>query len=62
MNLNDRNNLNFLMTATPQALREWYDLASEDDLIYAQELLEAYQMELNASEYELLAPSTDTLQ
>jgi hypothetical protein len=62
MNLNDRNNLNFLMTATPQALREWYDLASEDDLIYAQELLEAYQMELNALEFELLAPSTDTLQ
>ena len=62
MNLNDRNNLNFLMTATPQALREWYDIASEDDLIYAQELLEAYQMELNALEFELLAPSTDTLQ
>ena len=62
MNLNDRNNLNFLMTATPQALREWYDLASEDDLIYAQELLEAYQMELNALEFELLAPSTNTLQ
>ena len=62
MNLNDRNNLNFLMTATPQALREWYDTASEDDLIYAQELLEAYQMELNALEFELLAPSTDTLQ
>ena len=62
MNLNDRNNLNFLMTATPQTLREWYDLASEDDLIYAQELLEAYQMELNALEFELLAPSTDTLQ
>ena len=62
MNLNDRNNLNFLMTATPQALREWYDLASEDDLIYAQELLEAYQMELNALEFEFFAPSTDTLQ
>ena len=62
MNLNDRNNLNFLMNATPQALLEWYDTASEDDLIYAQELLDAYQMELNALEFELLAPSTDTLQ
>jgi hypothetical protein len=62
MNLNDRNNLNFLMNATPEVLLEWYDTASEDDLIYAQELLDAYQMELNASEYELLAPSTNTLQ
>ena len=62
MNLNDRNNLNFLMNATPEVLLEWWEMASEDDLIYAQELLDAYQMELNALEFELLAPSTDTLQ
>lgn len=47
MNQHDRDNLNFLMTATDEVLREWYSLANEDDLIYAQELLSTYEMELD---------------
>ena len=47
MNQHDRDNLNFLMTASDSVLREWYSSASEEDLIYAQELLSAYEMELD---------------
>lgn len=47
MNQYDRDNLNFLMTASDEVLREWYSLASEDDLLYAQELLSEYEMELD---------------
>ena len=47
MNQHDRDNLNFLMTASDEVLREWYSMASEDDLLYAQELLSAYEMELD---------------
>jgi hypothetical protein len=47
MNQHDRDNLNFLMTASDEVLREWYSLANEDDLIYAQELLSQYEMELD---------------
>jgi hypothetical protein len=47
MNQRDRDNLNFLMTSSDEVLREWYSLANEDDLIYAQELLSEYEMELD---------------
>ena len=47
MNQHDRDNLNFLMTASDEVLHEWYSLANEDDLIYAQELLSQYEMELD---------------
>lgn len=47
MNQRDRDNLNFLMTASDEVLREWYSLANEDDLTYAQELLSAYERELD---------------
>lgn len=47
MNQHDRDNLNFLMTSSDEVLREWYSSASEDDLLYAQELLSAYEMELD---------------
>lgn len=47
MNQHDRDNLNFLMTAADSVLREWYSSASEEDLIYAQELLDEYQSELD---------------
>ena len=47
MNQHDRDNLNFLMTASDEVLREWYSSASEDDLLYAQELLSEYEMELD---------------
>ena len=47
MNQHDRDNLNFLMTASDEVLHEWYSQASEDDLLYAQELLSEYEMELD---------------
>lgn len=47
MNQRDRDNLNFLMTSSDEVLREWYSLANEYDLIYAQELLSEYEMELD---------------
>lgn len=47
MNQHDRDNLNFLMTSSDEVLREWYSSANEDDLSYAEELLSAYEMELD---------------
>jgi hypothetical protein len=38
----DQANLEFLMNATAQALAQWYEQASEDDLAYAHELLDQY--------------------
>jgi len=46
MNDHDRSNLNFLLNADKDILREWYDAVSEDDREYAQELLIAYKEEL----------------
>ena len=42
----DRDNLNFLLMADSKCMKEWYDQADMDDLIYAQELLCAYSKEL----------------
>ena len=53
MNQRDRANLEFLLSAGP-ALAEWFAQASEDDVEYAQELLDAYEQELSEQEFELL--------
>lgn len=50
MNQRDQENLNFLLSVGEAGLREWYDQASEDDIEYAQELLSAYEMQLNFAE------------
>jgi hypothetical protein len=50
------------MTATPESLLDWYNQASEDDILYATELLNAYENELNEDSFGILAPSTNTLQ
>ena len=50
MNDRDKNNLEFLMSINPEALRIWFDTVSQDDIDYAKELLDraeclaAYQM------------------
>jgi hypothetical protein len=62
MNTRDLSNLNFLMTASPETLLDWYNQASEDDILYATELLNAYENELNEDSFGILAPSTNTLQ
>lgn len=47
MNQNDRNNLEFLLNASEDVLRNWYDTVGEDDHVYAQELLHAYMAEID---------------
>jgi hypothetical protein len=47
MNDWDRDNLNFLMKATPATLKEWFEQATEDNIAYAQDLLDRYSQELD---------------
>ena len=42
----DRDNLNFLLNSSPDVLKEWEQAMEPDDLVYAQELLDAYAEEL----------------
>lgn len=42
----DRDNLNFLLNSSPETLKDWEASMDEDDLAYAQELLDAYAEEL----------------
>lgn len=46
MNNRDRENLEFLLTADKETLREWYNTVSEDDINYATDLLTQYGNEL----------------
>jgi len=46
MNPHDKKNLEFLMSATPEVLREWYARVSQDDVDYATELLAYASAEL----------------
>ena len=46
MNPHDKKNLEFLMSATPEILREWYAQVSQDDVDYATELLAYASAEL----------------
>ncbi len=46
MNDHDRKNLDFLLTASPEVIRDWYQHVDEDDHKYAMELLEAASLEL----------------
>lgn len=50
MNQRDKENLNFLLNASPETLKDWYESVEEDDHIYAQELLESYRQELAETE------------
>lgn len=47
MNSHDRANLEFLRALSADALQNWFSQASEDDVEYAQELLDAWERELN---------------
>lgn len=46
MNQHDKENLHFLLSASPEVLKDWYESVEEDDHIYASELLAAYKLEL----------------
>jgi hypothetical protein len=54
MNKHYRDNLEFLMAATPEVLEDWYDKMDDDDIAYAFELLEAYQVELETQKLALM--------
>lgn len=47
MDKQDRDNLDFLLNSDPDTLFVWYNTVSQDDLEYAEELLEKYSKELD---------------
>lgn len=65
MNQNDQANLRFLLSRSPDQLREWYDTVGDDDLRYASELMERYatllEFEVRATEIELQIESMPVL-
>lgn len=50
----DRDNLNFLLNATPDVMAEWNAQADSDDLDYARELLDAYAEEMRLEAKDLM--------
>lgn len=54
MNDHDKNNLNFLLTASDQELKVWYDKTTELEHEYANELLRRYYVEVAETAQELL--------
>ena len=46
MNNHDRDNLNFLLRAKPEVIRDWFKTVDSDDIDYAWSLLEAYSREI----------------
>jgi hypothetical protein len=46
MNEHDKTNLEFLLSAGPETISDWYGKTSQDDHDYAMELLAAYAKEL----------------
>lgn len=52
MNQHDRDNLRFLLTASPETLKDWYDKVDYEDHIYALELIKTYSAELMVEELE----------
>lgn len=53
MDQNDFSNLNFLLTINEEGMKLWLDQASEDDVAYANELLNSYCKQLACEEWEL---------
>jgi hypothetical protein len=49
----DRDNLNFLLNTKGDDFHAWHQQADEDDLNYAQELMDAYSRELKLRAEEL---------
>lgn len=59
-NADDRENLKFLINASNETIKDWYKTCTDDDIAYAQELMNAFALELqeaaneNRIEFELL--------
>lgn len=54
MNEHDRSNLEFLLAADNAVIRDWASKMPADDIKYAQELLDAYALELREKSAALL--------
>lgn len=52
MDQHDQDNLRFLLSCSPNQLKQWYNTASDEDLLYASELMDRYAIYL---EYEIRA-------
>jgi len=46
MNQHDKDNLQFLLTASPDVLKDWYDSVDRDDHEYAIELIRTHTAEI----------------
>ena len=51
MNGKDINNIYFILTRTPEELSVWWESLSEDDQLYALEIVKAYRKELEATAF-----------
>jgi hypothetical protein len=54
MNQHDRKNLDFLLKAEPDVIRDWAGKMSPDDITYAQELLLQHAQDLRERSREIL--------
>ena len=54
MNQHDRGNLAFLLSADKATMDQWFASVSEDDVMYAMELLQKHKTELMLREMELM--------
>lgn len=57
----DRDNLMFLLKASPDVMADWDAQADEEDREYAQELLDAYAEELRLEAHDLMIEATMSL-
>lgn len=57
MDENDLNNLRFLLNASEATLKDWYITVTDDDHVYASELLDWYSNELRNQSNDLLIDS-----
>jgi hypothetical protein len=54
MNAHDRKNLDFLLKAEPDVIRDWAKKMQGDDIVYAQELLLQHARDLRERSREIL--------
>lgn len=57
----ERKNLSFLLSASQDELKAWYDSASEDDRNYASEILRRYRVELELKKILYFDPEIESI-
>lgn len=58
MNYHDRENLKFLLTATPETLKDWYDKVDPEDHEYAMHLIKTHHSEVIIEQLEKIDRET----